>query len=185
MSKGPRGIALAAFACFLLFAVFLLGAGGAYLVRRLAGESSTNPMTTHELVAAMTCALVGTVSCLSTILRIVRYAMWLDGTVVVERGAITTHRVDLATAELTENRGTVPVQRDDPPREGSGPAVIYARDPRTGRTISISVNDSPADELTAIANAIMARRRPGDPGYEQAEALARKLREMAAGRLPT
>jgi hypothetical protein len=118
-----------------------------------------------------------------------RSGFWLDGTVVIQRKAISTRRVDLATAEVAGDRVATPVRLGENTWGEIVSAGVRARDPRTGVKILIPVhtpgrNRLPSDELTAIADAIMARRQPTDPGYQQAEALAQELHRIAASPFP-
>ncbi|MDP9819904.1 hypothetical protein [Spirilliplanes yamanashiensis] len=116
---------------------------------------------------------------LGLVLRVLRSAVWLEGTHADVRGAVRTRRVDLSTAEITA--GAV--------EQGSGHnrvriPVLVARDPATGRRVTISLRGNaggylPPDELRALADAI-TRNRPGDGGrHGDAHAMARQLRERA------
>ncbi|MFI5496515.1 hypothetical protein [Actinoplanes sp. NPDC051859] len=101
-----------------------------------------------------------------------RTAAWLDGTVVSVRGALTTRKVDLATAEVTagsytlrRNTGTSRASIEQVPQlvareAGSRPVTIPLR--------GVGTPQLPEAELRALAAAL----RPGSP-------IARHLREMA------
>jgi len=123
------------------------------------------------------------------LLGILRSGFWLDGTVLVQRGAILTRRVDLATAEVGTEGIMAPRVPGSDMWGHTASTAIRARDPRTGVTIKVPLpapgqGRLPSDELTAIADAIMARRQPTDPSYPQAEALAQELRRIAAAPFP-
>lgn len=76
-----------------------------------------------------------------------RYAAWLDGTVLAERGVVRVSRVDLATAEIDAEHDE---QRDV--------TCLVARDRACGVVVSPPVTTAsgalPAGELVALADAI-------------------------------
>lgn len=120
--------------------------------------------------------------------RAVRDAAWLEGTTAVRRGALTTRRVDLATAE---------VRGDAVTRSGTlgghrylySIAAVTARDPRSGRELTVPLRGRglrrlPADQLRALAAAIMTGRDPAGAGYAEAHAVASALARSAADPFP-
>jgi hypothetical protein len=123
------------------------------------------------------------------VLRVLRYGAWLDGTTAVVRGALTTRRVDLATAEV----------RGDAVRHSETHGhyryvyllpALFAEDPATGEKLKIPLRGQglkrlPPAELSALADAIMAYRHPADPAQRPAAAIAAHLRQMAADPFPT
>ena len=62
--------------------------------------------------------------------------------------------------------------------------ALAARDRATGQEIKIPLRWMgrllPANELNALADAMMFGRQPSDPNYPTASALATRMREMAA-----
>lgn len=139
-------------------------------------------------IAGFACALPIALLFGYLVLRILRSRSWLDGTTVVQRGALTTRRVDLATAEVNGDAVTH-TQTHGHYRYIYTIAAVAARDPRRGTTVKIPLRGQglkrlPAPELTAIARSIMAVRRPHEPGYEAAAGVARALTDMAANPFP-
>jgi hypothetical protein len=119
------------------------------------------------------------------VLKVWRTAFWLEGTTLVHRTAVRTRRVDLATAEVSE--GTIVESAPTAHRTWRTvtSAAIKARDPQTGAVITAPVRTPargrlPSVELVALADAIMAGRRAEDPAYVSAEAIAARLRDLAA-----
>jgi hypothetical protein len=148
------------------------------------GEQTSTPAVVGVVAGLAFAALVGVL-----MLEIGRAGFWLEGTVVVARRALRTRRVDLATAEVTGDTVTTPLSLGNRNLTTIVSAAVRARDPRTGVTILIPVRTPgrsrlPADELTAIADAIMSRRQPGELGYPQAESLAHELRQLASAPFP-
>jgi len=118
------------------------------------------------------------------IVKVFRTAFWLEGTTVVLRGAFSTRRVNLATAEVAGDAIVVTESTGHYTWRSVISSAVRARDARTGVTIRIPVRTEgrgrlPSDELAAIADAIMAGRLAESAGYTQAEVLARALHEMA------
>jgi hypothetical protein len=121
-------------------------------------------------------------------LRTLRGAAWLEGTTAVMRGALSTRRVNLATAAVRGDTVTH-TQTHGSWRYIYSIAAVAAKDPATGREIKIPLRGQglkrlPAAELEALAGAIMAGRRRGDAGYAEAEAVASALVQMAANPFP-
>lgn len=103
-----------------------------------------------------------------------RYAVFLDGTMLVERIGIRHSRVDLAFAEVSVSfdAGRKSVES------------IVARDPDTGAEVKVLVHKEehllPADELTALADAVtFGRSRTASEDH--ASEVADRLRELASG----
>jgi hypothetical protein len=139
-------------------------------------------------IAGLVCALPVALLFGYLVLRILRSRSWLDGTTVVQRGAFSTRRVDLAAAEVKGDAVTH-TQTHGHYRYIYTIAAVAARDPRRGTTVKIPLRGQglkrlPAPELTAIAHSIMAVRRPRDPGYEAAAGVAHALTDMAANPFP-
>jgi hypothetical protein len=122
------------------------------------------------------------------VLSTLRRAAWLDGTTAVVRGAFTTKRVDLSTATVQGDSVRYRQAHGDRTYIYTVPALA-ARDRTTGRQIKIPLRGMglkrlPAGELVALADAMMAGRRPSDPDYGGAAALADSMRQMAANPFP-
>jgi hypothetical protein len=152
----------------------------------IAGTASG--VTSFVRIGALACALPIALLFGYLLLRTLRARAWLDRTTVALRGAFTTRRVDLATAGVTGDAVTH-THTHGHYRYIYTIAAIAARDPRTGTTVKIPLRGQglkrlPAAELSAIAAAIMAVRRPHEPGYESAAGIANALRDMAAGPFP-
>jgi hypothetical protein len=111
---------------------------------------------------------------------------------VTMRGAFTTKRVDLSTADVQGD--TVQYRQHH-----TGPMANYvtvysipalaARDRRTGTKIKIPMRGQglkrlPSDQLRALVNAMMSGRSQGDPNYRTAAALADSMLSMAANPFP-
>jgi hypothetical protein len=125
------------------------------------------------------------------VLSTLRRAAWLEGTIVTMRGAVTTKRVDLATAAVQGDSVTYRHSSAG----GDGRSVVYivpalaARDRSTGTSIKIPLRGQglkrlPSDQLRALAAAMMSRRQPSDPDYQDAAALANSMVTMAANPFP-
>jgi hypothetical protein len=119
---------------------------------------------------------------LYAMMRVVRHAAWLDGTVAIVRGAFRTRKVDLATAIL----GGGPSDRFH--QRGhlfAGERLsILALDRDRGVKVHVPLRGHglprlPSAELEALANAIMAGRQPNDADYSVAIGVASHLRQLA------
>jgi hypothetical protein len=116
-------------------------------------------------------------------LRGLRTAVWLDGTRADVRGALRIRSVDLATAEIIA--GAITYRRDEGgvhDRIERVPTLI-ARDPGTGRKVTIALHGGPLailppHELRALA-AAMTANRPTDGRDGDVHTIARQLRTMA------
>ena len=126
------------------------------------------------------------------LLLTLRRSAWLQGTTVTMRGAFTTKRVDLSTADVQGD--TVSYRQ-----RHTGPMANYvtvyivpalaARDRRTGTKIKIPMRGQglkrlPSDQLRALVNAMMSGRTQSDPNYPTAAALADSMLSMAANPFP-
>jgi hypothetical protein len=127
------------------------------------------------------------------LLLAIRRAAWLEGTTVVLRGAFSTRRVDLSTAIVTGASVTfrhhVGHWNDQSHYVNVEVPALVARDHRTGHEIEIPLQDEqrhrmPADQLVALADAMMTGRQPTDPDYQNASALAFRMRQLAANPFP-
>lgn len=110
------------------------------------------------------------------------YAGWLTGTHATVRSLLGTRTVDLSTAVISVGRSSQTQTRGNTRVTTYYPAII-ARDPRTGTKIKIPTRNPalkllPPDQLTAIAEAIIANR-PQTQGHERAFAMAQRLRGLA------
>lgn len=120
-------------------------------------------------------------------LHALRTAAWLQGTRARVRGALRTRIVDLATAEITaevlthrRNQGTSRESIERLP-------TIVARDPATGRKVTIPLHGAgsgplPPHELRALADAMTRGRSTGGRDAD-VHTLADQLRTMAANPL--
>jgi hypothetical protein len=172
-----------------LCATYPVAGLAAFMTYLMTKEVNATELTPTAVAAGWVVGLAYVVFVIVMILNTVRSGFRLDGTVVIQRKAITTRRVDLATAEVAGDRVATPVRVGENAWGEIVSAAVRARDPRTGVAILIPVRTPgrgrlPSDELTAIADAIMVRRQPTDPGYPQAQALAQELRRMAASPFP-
>jgi hypothetical protein len=134
------------------------------------------------------CALPIAVGFAYVVLSTLRRAGWLDGTTAIMRGAFTTKRVDLSSATVQGDSVNYRQSRGDRTYVYAIPALA-ARDRATGKFIKIPLRGMglkrlPANELAALAQAIMSGRRPSDPDYAGAAALADSMRQMAANPFP-
>jgi hypothetical protein len=123
------------------------------------------------------------------VLKVWRTAYWLEGTTLVHRTAMSTRRVDLATAEVAGDTIVGSEHLGNNTWRTVTSAAIRARDPGTGVTLKVPVRTPgrgrlPSYELVALADAIMHARRADDAGYASAEAVASRLRELAADPFP-
>jgi hypothetical protein len=134
------------------------------------------------------CALPIAAVFVYVVLATLRRAAWLDGTTAIMRGAFTTKRVDLSTATVQGDAVNYRQSHGDRTYIYSVPALA-ARDRATGRVIKIPLRGMglkrlPAPELVALADAVMSGRRPSDPDFNGAAALADAMRQMAANPFP-
>jgi len=96
------------------------------------------------------------------VLRALRSAAWLDGTTLRVRGAFRTRSIDLATATVTAGMSTH--RNSDGGRVTvSRVPMLVARDPQSGRTISLplqgmGLDQLPSQELRLLADAMTAGR---------------------------
>jgi len=111
-------------------------------------------------------------------LSALRTAAWLEGTRATVRRALRAHTVDLATATITI--GSFAWRRNSETLQSTTGRIptLIARDPASGRTITIPLHGAglaqlPSPELRALAEAIAANQ-DGD-----ARNLATQLRTMA------
>ncbi|TDD25348.1 hypothetical protein [Nonomuraea diastatica] len=143
-----------------------------------------------SVVMGAIAALVGVFSVVAlgiVLADLLRAAAWLDGRVLAVRSAFTTDRCDLAAAHLftidsvaersyVGDLGSVPTGRLIP--------RLRVQDPGTGRLVGLALQDPatrtplPAVRLHALADAIMAGRRP-EPYARQAWQVAQELRRLA------
>jgi hypothetical protein len=138
------------------------------------------------------CIIPFVLAVLYTLLSTLRRAAWLTGTVVTMRGAFTTKEVDLATAQVHGDSVTYRqshTQFDRTYVTTYRVPALAARDRSTGLQIKIPLRGMglkrlPANELVALADAMMYRRNPNAADYATAYALANSLRGMAADPFP-
>jgi hypothetical protein len=121
-------------------------------------------------------------------LRALRYGAWLRGTTAVVRNALSTKSVDLSTAAVRGD-SVSHTQTHGHYRYIYSVAALAARDPSSGVEIKIPLRGQglkrlPANELYALADAMMSRRHPADPNHREAENIATALRQMAANPFP-
>ncbi|MEU8608075.1 hypothetical protein AB0C29_08740 [Actinoplanes sp. NPDC048791] len=103
--------------------------------------------------------------------------MWLKGPYLIERRVVLRRRIDLRGARVELK-----------PYTGEAELAMTATDPRSGQSVQIPLREAgrnlPADELTALAEAILDElgliRRAVDE-QETAMTVASRLRELAAG----
>jgi hypothetical protein len=190
LSTGATGGAKVAAAVLILVPLFLslFVVGMVTFIVAAAGGADNGQLTPAAIASGAACLLlvVGLFGFL--LLRVLRTAFWLEGTTVVNRRSLSTRRADLAVADVAGDAITVLHSSGGNRQALSIPAVLV-RDPRSGILIKIPLKGQglkrlPAWELNAIADAIMAVRRPDDPSYPTAEALTRAIREMAANPFP-
>lgn len=111
-------------------------------------------------------------------LSAVRTAAWLEGTRVTVRGALRTRTVDLATATITAGATTVRRNRDTSRAFTSQLPTLIAKDPASGRSITLPLHgvgmaQLPPPELRALAEAVATNRD------RDARTVATGLRAMA------
>lgn len=125
--------------------------------------------------------------CLWFVLWLLRTAVWLEGTVLVRRGALRTRRCDLAAAPRVVLDATPETQTINgvTSRTGRHLPRLTAWDAQTGRPVRLLLVD-PAlhrwldpPKLRALADAILAGPRP-EPLAAQAWQVAQGLRAMSA-----
>ncbi|MGC5286992.1 hypothetical protein [Micromonospora sp. DT231] len=117
------------------------------------------------------------------VLRVLRTAAWLDGSHVRVRGALRTHRVDLATARIDATELSDREAADDFPADRRRAPAIIATDRSDGRRVTVALQGMgltslPPSELRALADAITTGR-PVDGRDGDAHAVARQLRRLA------
>jgi hypothetical protein len=132
-------------------------------------------------------ALLGVVM----VLRTLRTAAWLDGTTLRVRGAFRSRSVDLATAAVTAGVSTHRNSDGDGHVTVSRVPMLVARDPQSGRTVSLplqglGLDHLPPGELRLLADAMIAGR-PDGGSHADVYRVAAQLREMADNplQLPT
>lgn len=150
--------------------------------------SQATNVTPYLRIAGLVCALPFALFFGYLVLRMLRSRAWLDGTTLVQQGALSRRRVDLATADVTGDTVTH-TGTSGQYRYIYTIAAVAARDPSTGARVKIPLRAQglkrlPAGELVALADAIMVTRRPGAPSFANAAAIATRLREMAANPFP-
>jgi hypothetical protein len=111
-------------------------------------------------------------------LSALRTAAWLEGTKATVRGAVRTRTVDLATATITAGATTYRRNRDTTRESTEQAPTLIAKDPATGRGITIPLHgvgmaQLPPPELRALAEAL-------SPNQDRdARNVAAQLRAMA------
>ena len=111
-------------------------------------------------------------------LSALRTAGWLEGTKATVRGAVRTRTVDLATATITAGVTTYRRNRDTTRESTEQAPTLIAKDPATGRGITIPLHgvgmaQLPPPELRALAEAL-------SPNQDRdARNVAAQLRTMA------
>lgn len=129
--------------------------------------------------AGALCALIVVLIAGYLILRAIRTAAWIEGSVLHVRGALRTKRQDLATATVSggsrlQSAGDRSVQRVE---------LITATDPATGRSVTLPLRGAglsllPAEQLRLLANAITNQRVRSGPD-DTAFIVAERLRGFA------
>jgi hypothetical protein len=138
------------------------------------------------------CAVPFALLMLYLVLYTLRRSAWLQGTTLTMRGALSTKRVDLSTAEV---QGDTVTYQERNYGGMSNYVTVYtvpalaARDRRTGTKIKVPLRGQglkrlPSDELRALVNAMMYGRNQADPNYPTAAALADSMLSMAANPFP-
>ena len=147
--------------------------------RWFSGGTGTEPIGLVGL-AGIPVVLVGAYLALHAL----RTAAWLEGTRARVRGALRTRIVDLATAEITA--GVITHRRNAGTSRESVERLptLVARDPATGRKVSIPLHGAgsgmlPPHELRALADAMTQGRSTGGRDAD-VHALADQLRSTAA-----
>lgn len=128
------------------------------------GPGDAEPASRVELtggIVGAVCALLVIAVAAYLVLRVFRSSAWLEGSVLHVRGALGTRQQDLATAMVS-----------------GGPHLITAKDPGTGKTLTLPLRSGqamlPAEELRMLANAITnsrTRRGEDDTAFLMAEHL--------------
>lgn len=108
-------------------------------------------------------AILGGLFWISAFVMVLRSGAWLDGTTLITRGALTTHRCNLAASAVQVSR--------DP---GSGAPVLTARD-QSG-TVRVPLRETgrrlfAPGKLQALADAVLAGGRQDAAGWEAASQL--------------
>jgi hypothetical protein len=171
--------------CLLGFVATIVTAIGSFL----GGGADAGVPTLLGVVVGVIFFLAAGGLLAGTVLKVWRTAYWLEGTTLAHRAAMSTKRVDLATAEVAGDTIVGSERTGDHTWRTVTSAAIRARDPRTGVVIKVPVRTPgrgrlPSHELVGLADAIMQGRRGDDPGYEAAEAIASRLRDLAADPFP-
>lgn len=112
-----------------------------------------------------------------------RTAAWLDGTTATVRGALLTRSVDLATAEVAASTNAVRRNQGELHGRVERRPTIVARDPGSGRKITIPLRGPgeatlPPPELRALADA-MTQGRANVGRDADVQVLAGQLRTLA------
>jgi hypothetical protein len=110
------------------------------------------------------------------VLRMLRAAVWLDGTTLRVRQALGTRSVDLARADVHVDMVTTRTSDGGRLAVAQIPTLI-ARDPGPGRRVAVSLR-LPGYELRRLADA-MTLGRPALGRDADAHVIAGQLREMA------
>lgn len=122
------------------------------------------------------------------VLRALRTAAWLEGTLLGVRGAFGSRIVDLSTAEVSASVTTHQRGEHEPgPRTLHRRQELVARDPASGRRVvlplsGVGMANLPPHELRALADAITSGR-PTDDRNADVHNLANQLRSMASNPL--
>jgi hypothetical protein len=171
--------------CLLGFAASIVTALGSFLS---GGADAGFPTLVGVVVGVL--FFLGAAGLLAgSVLKVWRTAYWIEGTTLVHRAALRTRRVDLATADVAGDTIVASERSGNNSWRTVTSAAIRAHDRRTGVVIKAPVRTPgrgrlPSNELVALADAIMQGRRADDPGYASAEAVASRLRELAADPFP-
>lgn len=141
------------------------------------------PATDAEIaagIAGAACGLIFLLIAVYLVVRVLRSGAWLQGSVLVVRGAVRTKKSDLSKARISG--GTKLKSPNDP--GGERVQVITVTDPDSGKSLTLSLRGSgaamlPADQLRMLANAITNQRSRSGPD-DQAFAVAEHLRKFAS-----
>ena len=130
-------------------------------------------------IVLLVVGVAGLLAVAASLVYAFRYAAWLEGTVLVRRGAFTTGRVDLATAQSFRVRLPMPGGVYVPV------PALYAGGDASGRSLTVTFKRArngfvPAPEAEALARAIGAGRRAGFAAQQADDAL-RALQHLAVG----
>jgi len=111
-------------------------------------------------------------------LSALRTAAWLEGTRATVRGALRTRTVDLATAMVTAGATTYRRNRDTTRQRAEQAPTLIAKDPATGRGVTIPLHgvgmaQLPPPELRVLAEALTPNQD------RDARNVAAQLRAMA------